>query len=55
MKSLFHLIEHLMSMDEFKPLIEMLFFEAFLIDIHSNVERTTQNLYIHKLFKDSVK
>lgn len=26
MKSLFHLIEHLMSMDEFKLLIEILFF-----------------------------
>lgn len=55
MKSLFHLIEHLMSMDEFKLLIEILFFKAFLINIHSNGERNTLHLYIHKLLKERSK
>jgi len=55
MKILFHLIGHLMSMDEFKLLIRILFFKPFLFNIHRNGERNTLHLYIHKLLKESFK
>lgn len=46
MKSLFHLIEHLMSMDEFKLLIEILFFWLTSIQM----EKETHGIYIYIIF-----
>lgn len=53
MKSLLHLVEHLMSVDEFKLLTEILFFKALLISIHSDGERNTLHLCTHKIWKNS--
>lgn len=42
MKSWFHLIEYLVSMDKFTLLTEILFFKAALISIHLGGERNME-------------
>lgn len=54
MKSWFHLIEYLVSMDKFTLLTEILFFKTSLISNHSGGERNTWNLLcMHKIWKKS--
>lgn len=53
MKTLFHLIKHLMNVDKFKLLTEILFLKALLISIHSDGERNTLHLCTHNTWKKS--